>query len=97
MNAGSNQEQVQVMRSACLDASHQSDSPPCDPQWRFACMAAVLPGALHHLHHLLEQPQGGMSAEQLQVRYFGMLKHKKLFWLGCPAAKMHTRAWPICM
>ena len=67
------EDQLQVLRSA-----HSPPSPPAqegsavpwaphDPQWRLACMAAVLPGAIHHLHTLLEQSQTGLSQEQVQV------------------------------
>ncbi|KAL3149121.1 hypothetical protein ABBQ32_001960 [Trebouxia sp. C0010 RCD-2024] len=40
---------------------------PSDPQWRLACMAAVLPGAVHYLHTLLLEAQNGLSQAQVQV------------------------------
>ena len=64
----STQHQLQVLRSARLESVPEDDLTSCSPQWRLACMAAVIPGAVQYLHDLLVHPGRGLLPDQVQVR-----------------------------
>lgn len=57
---------VQVLRSVRPDTNQQDKVGT--REWSCACLAAVLPGAVHLLHNLLAPSQAAqLSADQLQV------------------------------
>lgn len=71
MSAQLPQDQLQVLRSAHLPSAQEGAQPqqtPCNPLWRLACVAAVLPGAIQYLQKLLSDSPKGLSQEQMQVQ-----------------------------